>query len=85
MEVHLKVNFSLNSLLDSLMDFRSFLVRILAASSNAFLLFSLCPSVNNSRRKSPHSLSPLAFSRRLLISMGTDIVAYFLMHNTVIL
>jgi len=54
-------------------------VRVSVSFSKAFLLFSLFASVYNFRMNSPHSCLPLAVSRRLFISAGTDIVEYFFM------
>jgi len=81
-EIHLNANLSLNSLLDSVMVFRSSSVRISVSSLKAFLLFNLRVSVYKFRMNSPHSSLPLAFSKRLLTSAGTDIVAYFVKVNT---
>lgn len=63
------------------MFLRSSSVRLPVSFSKAFLLFSRCASVYNFRMNSPHSSLPLAFSRRLFISAGTDIVEYFFKVN----
>jgi hypothetical protein len=64
------------------MFFRSSSVRVSVSSLKAFLLLNLCVSVYKFRMNLPHSSLPLAFSRRFLMSAGTDMVAYFVKVDT---